>query len=82
MPGRRFTFGPYVLDTEAGTLSYDLYREPAEPRSYAVIESYASPEALQAHIAGSTDHREMMACFDGKPVAHSLELCNAVAPQG
>jgi quinol monooxygenase YgiN len=69
------------LDTEAGTLSYDLFREPAEQRMYAVIESYASPEALQAHIVGSTDHLEMMTCFDGKPVAHRLEACSAAAPQ-
>jgi quinol monooxygenase YgiN len=68
------------LSTEPGTLQYDLYREPAEPRMYAVIESFSSAVALRAHLDGSTDHVEFMACFDGKPVTHTLESCGEVAP--
>jgi quinol monooxygenase YgiN len=67
------------LSTEPGTLKYDLYREPAEPHMYAVIESYASADAMQAHLKGSTEHVQFMACFDGKPVTLSFEPCGEVA---
>jgi quinol monooxygenase YgiN len=65
------------MTTERGTLQYDLYREPAEPRWYAVIESYTSQQAIQEHLLGSTEHVEFMACFDGKPIVHTFEACGA-----
>jgi quinol monooxygenase YgiN len=57
---------------EPKTLKYDLYGEATEPLTYTVIEEFTDTDGLQAHLDGSTDHEELMACFDGKPDVHTL----------
>lgn len=61
-----------AIAQEPKTLKYDLYAEAAEPLVYTVIEEFTDAEGLKAHLDGSTDHEELMACFDGKPVVHTL----------
>jgi quinol monooxygenase YgiN len=34
---------------EPGNLAFDAYRSMDDPRSYVLLERYASPEALAAH---------------------------------
>jgi quinol monooxygenase YgiN len=63
------------LATEPQTLRYDLFREPAEPAVFTVIEVFTSAAGEQAHLDNSTDHVEMMVCFDGTPEVHRLEDC-------
>jgi hypothetical protein len=48
----------------------------AEPCVYTVIEEFTTPAAVQAHLDNSTDHHELMACFDGKPEVHTLQPCH------
>jgi quinol monooxygenase YgiN len=57
---------------EPKTLKYDLYGETAAPLVYTVVEEFADADGLQAHLDGSTDHEELMACFDGTPEVHTL----------
>jgi quinol monooxygenase YgiN len=66
----------YSLATEPGTRRYDLYREAAEPQVYTVIEEFTTSAAVQAHLDNSTDHHELMACFDGNPEVHRLQPCH------
>lgn len=35
--------------SEPGNIAFDLYRKAGDPRSYALLERYASREALAAH---------------------------------
>ncbi|MGA9026378.1 MAG: antibiotic biosynthesis monooxygenase [Steroidobacteraceae bacterium] len=57
---------------EPGTLKYDLYAEAGDPLVYTVIEVFAGEQGLRAHLEASTDHEDLMACFDGKPEVHTL----------
>ena len=57
---------------EPHTLRYDLYGEAADPLVYTVVEEFTDAGGLQAHLDGSTDHEELMACFDGQPEVHTL----------
>lgn len=57
---------------EPKTLKYDLYNEAADPLVYTVIEEFADPQGAKDHLAMSTDHEDLMACFDGMPEVHTL----------
>ncbi len=61
-----------VLAEEPGTLLYDLLRSDQGPALYVVQEYFASEAAKAFHLANSTDHEPMMACFDGTPTVHRL----------
>jgi len=37
---------------EPGCLQYDLHRDNQDPAHFVMLESWASPEHLQAHAAG------------------------------
>ncbi len=57
-----------VLREEPETLEYTLYRSASEPVEFTVVERFPSMDGHRAHLANSTDHEPMMACFDGPPV--------------
>jgi len=38
--------------TESGCLQYDLHQDNQDPTHFVMLETWASPEQLQAHAAG------------------------------
>jgi quinol monooxygenase YgiN len=38
-----------AVRAEPGNIAFDAYRDLREPRTYVLLERYASPEALAAH---------------------------------
>jgi len=61
-----------VLAEEPGTLKYDLLRSDQGEALYVVEEWFADEDAKAFHLANSTDHEPMMACFAGGFTVHRL----------
>lgn len=62
---------------EAGCMQYDLLQDKADPTRFCVVERWASPETLQAHIAGADLQATLGKCsllFDGPPQAGQYDL--------
>jgi quinol monooxygenase YgiN len=61
-----------VLAEEPGTLKYDFFRSDQGEALYVVEEWFADEDAKAFHLANSTDHEPMMACFAGGFTVHRL----------
>lgn len=61
-----------VLATEPGNRGYDLYRQQGDAPVYVIIERYVDEAAFAAHLAASTNHEAMLACFAGPPAVQRL----------
>lgn len=66
-----------VRANEPGNKFYELYKNPAEPTTYVVMEKYADQVAMEAH--GKSDHfRKLGAalgpCLAGAPQVQRLEF--------
>jgi len=61
-----------VRANEPGNLAYELYRVHDDDEKYIIVERYASDEAYRYHLALSTSHEAMLACFASPPEAVHL----------
>jgi quinol monooxygenase YgiN len=53
-------FGPLGPGTEEGTLSFRVYRDPAQPDYLLFVEHFADQAAYDAHT-GSSAYKELIA---------------------
>ena len=69
-----------VRAREPATRVYDMYRSAGDPLDYVVIEGFADEAGAAAHLAASTEHEAMIACFDGKPQVRTFWTVPGCAP--